>query len=203
MKNLSEKEHEALKIIRNSIIHNGSKPTYKKLMELLIYQSPRSINIIIRSLIEKEYLAYDEFGKLKVNNFPEVIINTTVNVPILGQIACGSPNFAEENFEDVVSVSTTLAKPPHAYFILRARGDSMDGRHIYDGNLVLIRKQPTANNGEVTACLINNECTLKEFYKSDEYIILKPNSSNNQHKPIILTCDFTILGVMVKVLPEI
>jgi len=202
MNDLNKKELEALKIIRNSIVHNGSKPTYNKLMELLDYKSPRSVNIIIRSLTEKGYLKNDEFGKLNVENYPEFIETTTINVPVLGQIACGQPILADEKYGETIAISTMIAKPPHTYYVLRTRGDSMDKRGINDGDLVLIRKQPTANNGQVVVGLIDNDCTLKEFYKNNDYIILKPNSFNSEYKPMLLTSDFTILGVMVDVLPQ-
>ncbi|MGV8019130.1 MAG: transcriptional repressor LexA [Ignavibacteria bacterium] len=202
MDDLNKKELEALKIIRNSLIHNGSKPTYKKLMELLNYQSPRSVNLIIRSLTDKGYLKIDEFGRLNVEKYPEVIETYTAEVPVLGQIACGQPIFAYENYEETITISTMIAKPPHKYFVLKARGDSMDKRGIKDGDLVLIKRQPTANNGQIVAGLIDKDCTLKEFYKNDDYIILKPNSSNSENKPFILTSDFTILGVMIAVLPQ-
>jgi repressor LexA len=202
MEDLNKKELEALKIIRNSIIHNGSKPTYKKLMELLDYQSPRSVNMLIHSLTEKGYLKNDEFGRLNVDKYPEFIETTTINVPVLGQIACGQPILADENYGETITISTMIAKPPHTYYVLRARGDSMDKRGINDGDLVLIKKQPTANNGQVVVGLIDNNCTLKEFYKNNDYIILKPNSFNSENKPMLLTSDFTILGVMVDVLPQ-
>ncbi|HEY5123678.1 MAG TPA: transcriptional repressor LexA [Ignavibacteria bacterium] len=204
MEDLNKIEIEALRHIRNSLIHTGNKPTYRKLMELLGYKSPRSINQIIHSLIKKRYLLLDENNKINISE--NVILENqteTIDIPLIGQIACGQPNFAEENFERFISVSTMLAKPPYKYFILRARGDSMDKKGIKEGTLVLIRQQATARNGEVVAGLINNECTLKEFYREQNFIILKPNSTNSIHEPIILTSDFTIMGVQITNLPDI
>lgn len=203
MDDLNNKELEALKHIRNSIIHNGYKPTYRRLMDLLNYQSPRSVNLIIRSLTNKGYLTHDEFGRLQVQKYPDIIETKTVNVPMLGHISCGYPNLAEQNIESYFTISTMLAKPPHQYFILEAHGDSMDKKGIQNGSLVLIRKQPTARDGETVAALIDGNCTLKEFYKKDDFIILKPNSFNTENKPILLTSDFTILGVMLAVLPQV
>lgn len=203
MENLSIKEIEALRNIRNEIIHNGKKPTYKFLMNILGFKSPRSVNQIIHSLINKGFLSIDDnnkvgLGKVEIENCTEI-----VEVPLIGQIACGQPNFAEENIERYISVSTQLAKPPYKYFILKTRGDSMDKKGIFNGSLVLIKQQPTAKNGEVIAALINNDCTLKEFYREQNFIILKPNSNNPDHQPILLTNDFTVMGVMVSVLPDL
>ncbi len=203
MEDLNKKEIEALKLIRNSIVHTGDKPTYKKLMELLNYQSPRSINLIIRSLTDKGYLQTDENGKLAIRKYNENEFTKTVSIPVIGQVSCGALNFSEENYEYTIEVSTLLAKPPYKYFILKTFGDSMDKRNINPESLILIRMQPTASNGEVVVALVNGECTLKEFYKEGDFIILKPNSFNLEHKPIILTSDFTILGVLVTVLPKL
>jgi len=204
MNDLNNKEFEALRLIRNAIVHTGTKPTYRELMDFLNYKSPRSINQIIHSLIEKKYLYVGEDKCLKVSEqFKLEPQAETVSVPLLGQIACGQPNFADENFERSIEISTMLAKPPHKYFILRTRGDSMDKKGIIDGNFVLIRQQSTARNGEIVAGLINNECTLKEFYREQNFILLKPNSNNPIHKTILLTNDFTIMGVVVSILPEL
>lgn len=203
MDNLNKKEFEALKYIRNSLIHNGRKPTYQRLMDLLNYKSPRSVNLIMRSLIEKGYLAKDEFGALQVLKYPEIIETKTIKVPLVGHISCGHLQFAEEHIEKYLTVSTMLAKPPYKYFILRANGHSMNKTGIEDNDLVLIRKQPTARNGEIVAALVDDTCTLKTFYKNENFIILKPNSTSKEYTPILLTNDFTILGVMVMVIPEI
>lgn len=141
--------------------------------------------------------------ELRVEKYPDTIDTRTLKIPLVGNISCGSPNIAEQNIESYFSISTLLAKPPHKYFVLRTRGDSMDKKGIQNGSLVLIRQQPTARDGEIVAALIDNDCTLKEFYRSEDYIILKPNSFNTEHKPILLTSDFTILGVMIAVLPEL
>lgn len=203
MDNLNKKELEALKFIRNAVIHTGNKPTYKKLMELLNYQSPRSVNLIIRSLIEKGYLVTDKTGKMQVNKYPLITEIKTVDIPLLGHISCGAINIAEQNVVDMIPISTMIAKPPSSYFILRTYGDSMNKRGIQNDDLVLIRQQPSARNGDIVVAQVNDECTLKEFYIKDDFIILKPNSDNSKHKPIILTSDFTVLGVLVTVLPQL
>ena len=121
----------------------------------------------------------------------------TVDVPLVGTVACGVPMLAEENIEAMISVSINLARPPHKYFLLRAKGDSMDKKGINDGDLVLIRQQPIAENGDAVVALVDNEATIKEFHVFDEAIVLKPRSRNSQHKPIILTKDFQIQGIVV------
>ena len=124
----------------------------------------------------------------------------TIEVPLVGTCSCGTPLLAEENIEEMIPVSTKIAKPPYRYFILRASGDSMNRAGINGGDLVLVRQQMTANNGDNVVALIDNEATIKEMQISDKEIILKPKSTSKQHKPIILSRDFRIQGVVIKVM---
>ncbi|HUV30703.1 MAG TPA: transcriptional repressor LexA [Acidobacteriota bacterium] len=124
----------------------------------------------------------------------------TVDVPLVGSAPCGTPVFADENIEGVFPVSTKLARAPYRYFLLRAIGDSMNQKGIQDGNLVLVRQQPSAENGDRVVALIDEEATIKEFHRTSNAIILKPKSTNKQHQPIILTNDFQILGVVQTVI---
>ncbi|MBP7791589.1 MAG: repressor LexA [Candidatus Goldbacteria bacterium] len=127
----------------------------------------------------------------------------TINVPVVGKVSCGSPMFAVENIETTISVSTKIAKPPYKYFLLKAKGDSMNLAGINDGNLVLVRQQQTARNKDIVVALIDDEATIKEYNVARDKIILKPLSSNPAHKPIILTNDFIVQGVVVSTIPEI
>jgi repressor LexA len=110
---------------------------------------------------------------------------------------------AEENIEGVYPVSTVLARPGARYFLLRARGDSMDEAGIDDGDLLLVRQQQTAQKGDRVVALIDDEATVKEFSRTAEAIVLKPCSSNRSHRSIILTQDFRVLGVVIAVLSDI
>ena len=127
----------------------------------------------------------------------------TVNVPLVGTVACGIPILADENIEAMIPVSTDLAKPPAKYFLLRAKGDSMDLSGINDGDIVLVRQQPTATAGDAIVALIDDEATIKEFHPSPRTIVLKPKSKNREHRPIVLTKDFRIQGVVVTAIPNL
>jgi len=125
----------------------------------------------------------------------------TVKVPLLGDVACGTPIFAEENIEAFIPVSDKLIKSSYRYFILRASGDSMDDAGINDGDLVLIRQQQIAKNGDKVVALIDDEATIKEFHNNGNMIVLKPRSKNSTHQPIVLTTDFRIQGIVETVIP--
>jgi len=122
-------------------------------------------------------------------------------VPVVGKVSCGLPIYAEENIDTYVSVSTVIAKPNNEYFILYADGDSMNEAGINSGDMVLIKQQNGANDGDLVVALIDDEATIKEFNKRNNMIILKPKSSNKEHQPIILTTDFRIQGIVVDVIP--
>lgn len=100
-------------------------------------------------------------------------------IPILGTIACGEPILAEENFESYTRASEEI----HADFALRCKGYSMTPRFV-DGDIVLIRKQPMVENGQIAAVLIDSEATLKRVYINDNQIVL--SAENPDFSPIIL-----------------
>lgn len=122
----------------------------------------------------------------------------TVEVPLLGTIACGVPFLAEQNIKTRIPISAKMLRPNYQYFLLHALGDSMNKAGINDGDLVLIRQQQTAENGDKVVALIDDEATIKEFHYGGDMIILKPKSTNSKHQPIILTKDFKIQGVVEK-----
>ena len=101
------------------------------------------------------------------------------SVPLLGTIACGEPITAVENIEDYVAKPESI----DADFALRCKGDSMVDARIFDGDIVYIHQQPTVNNGEIAAVLIDDEATLKRVYISDGTITLMP--ANQKYPPLI------------------
>lgn len=93
-------------------------------------------------------------------------------VPVIGRIACGTPILAEENVEDYAELDVRV----RADFALRCHGDSMINAHIFDGDLVFIRKQPDVENGEIAAVVIDGEATLKRVYKYPNRLELRPEN---------------------------
>lgn len=107
------------------------------------------------------------YGYDSTNNI--IPLPKTKLVPLLGTIACGTPIFAEENVESMVSVPEQI----RADFALRCKGDSMIGARIFDNDIVYIQKQNTVENGEIAAVLINDEATLKRFYRYGNTVVLR------------------------------
>lgn len=121
-------------------------------------------------------------------------------IPILGRIAAGAPIYAEENIE---GYTFTDLNGGAEYFALRVRGDSMNAVRIYDGDIVIIRRQDIVENGEIAAVLIDDQdATLKRFSRTGDIVTLMPQSTNPVHQPFVFDLKKTnvkILGLVVKV----
>lgn len=196
--NLTSKQLEALRHIRNSVAHTGKAPSVRNIMNALGYQSPRSASLVIDELIKKGLIRKRKNGNIQlVRDIDGRLYHAqTVDVPLVGAVACGTPILAQENIEGYLPVSTRLAKSNHKYFLLRAVGDSMNKAGINDGDLVLIQQQPMAEEGDIVVALIDDGATVKKFHYADRAVVLKPLSSNKKHKPIILTEDFQVQGIV-------
>lgn len=202
---ISGNELKAVHQIRNSLMHKGRSPSVRELMTSMGYRSPRSAVLVIDKLIKKGVLRRKPDGAIQfIKNLDDDKTRAqTVNVPLIGSVACGMPILAEENIEGVIPVSVKLAKPPARYFLLKAKGDSMNLKGINDGDLLLIRQQTTAQNNDIVVALIDDAATIKEFHRAGEVVVLKPCSKNKQHQPIVLTKDFQVQGVVVTSIPRI
>lgn len=193
------REVKAIRSIRNSIAHRGRTPSVRELMVALGYKSPRSAQLILRRLEEMGIILRTEPRGYQLLTDPTLgpTHEKTVNVPLVGSVACGMPILAQENVEAYFPVSTALARPGSRYYFLRAVGDSMNEAGIVSDDFVLVRQQQTASDGDKVVALIDEEATIKEYHRDKGFVILKPRSKNKTHKPIILSDDFQIQGVVV------
>lgn len=198
--NLSDKDKKAFALIRNKIIHYGESPTLREINEVTRGKSPRSASLVIDRLVESGLIKKSGRNLILANTYSESSVST-IDIPLVGSVACGTPIFAEENIQTYIPISTRMAQKGSKYFLLRASGDSMDEAGINSGDLLLIRQQDSAENGDKVVALINDEATVKVFEKTRDAVILRPKSKNKNHKPIILTDNCMIQGVVVAVLP--
>jgi len=120
-----------------------------------------------------------------------------VAIPLIGSVACGSPLLAQENIEGYIPVDPRLVRgDPGRFFFLRAHGDSMTAAGIDDGDLLLVESRVTADPGEIILALIGDEATVKLYKPGRDYAVLAPKSHNPSHRPIIMTSDCRIQGVV-------
>lgn len=117
---------------------------------------------------------------LKIKNIEDILQIQTQKIPLIGDIACGVPNLAEENFESYVELGADV----RADFALRCHGDSMINARILDGDIVFIKKQDYIDNGEIAAVLVDDEATLKRVYITDTTITLL--AENTAYPPTII-----------------
>lgn len=200
---LSAKAREALRHIRNSVMHTGKVLSVRDLMGSMDYKSPRSALLLMQELEQGGFLrkrSDGSYSMLKdIDNSDDSV--QTVNVPLVGTVTCGVPILAQENIEAMISVSTALAKPGSKYFMLRAKGDSMNEAGINDRDLILVRQQNTAENGQAVVALIDDEATVKEFNRKGNFVTLSPRSSNKKHQPIIVTDELRVQGIVIATIP--
>lgn len=117
-------------------------------------------------------------------------------IPIIGTIAAGTPILAEENIEDYFVIDNRV----NADFGLKVKGDSMINANIYNGDIAFIRKQPTLENGEIGAILLDDEATLKRFSKTDNSVVLQAENPNMTDWPRVYTDgNISVLGKLVGV----
>ena len=116
-----------------------------------------------------------------ITTIPGIFIPKKKRLPMLGDIACGEPIFAEESFEGYIEIEDCI----NADFCLRAKGDSMIGARIMDGDIVIVKKQDMVQNGEIAVVLIDDEATLKRayFYPDKNKLILNPE--NPKYEPLV------------------
>ena len=155
---------------------------------------------MLKRLNKRGLLSYKD-GIVRLSVKTPVFGEQTVEVPLVGSVACGFPTLAEQNPEALIPISTKIARPGHDYFLLRARGTSMNKSGIQDGDFVLVRKQQTAEEGQKVVALVNDNATIKHFHREREVVVLRPNSTQIKHRPIVLSDEFIIQGVVVTTLP--
>lgn len=200
--NLSESDKKAYSLIRGKLLREGKKPTLREINEVTGGKSPRSATIVIDRLVRMGLLK--KVGdNLRLTEVPVLNPSSieTVDIPLVGTVTCGLPMLAQENIEAFISISTNLAKKGSQYFLLRASGDSMNNAGIQDRDILLIKQQNTADSGQMVVALINDEATVKLFERTGSAIILRPKSTNAKYKPIIVTDNCQIQGIVVAVLP--
>lgn len=195
-------DREGYLYILNSFIRTGKQPSLQAIANALEYRSKRSAQLMLDRLAEKGLLKYHD-GKIElVQDSTFRTGESTVSIPLVGDVSCGPLVLAEQNVEDHIDVSTQLARPGYKYFILRAKGESMDLSGIDDGDLVLVRQQATANEGDRVVALVNDEASIKHFHREKGLVILRPNSTDKTIKPIILSEAFVVLGLVITTLPN-
>ena len=169
----------------------GKSPSFREIMRALNLGSLATVQRYVRALQKSDRLEVTNTGNIQP--LPQLEEGSTTVIPLIGEIACGEPIFAVENIEESYAFPKSLFGDGEL-FMLRAKGNSMIDAGINKGDLVVLRRQTTADDGEIVAALIDGEATLKRLFHRDGKIVLHPE--NKRMKDMVLdSCD--VQGVLV------
>lgn len=200
---LTKKQKMILDFINNFQDTNGYPPTVRDICIGVGLRSTATVFTHLKNLEEKGVLTKSSsknraISVVKESPSKEVPSNQAENtgvfeIPLLGKVAAGSPILAVENIERTFPLPMDMATNKEM-FMLKVQGESMINSGILDGDYIIVSRQPTAENGEKVVAMINDEVTVKTFYKENGYFRLQPE--NDAMEPIIVT-QLTILGKVV------
>jgi repressor LexA len=197
MTTLTAKQHAILKYLSKSYEENGFPPTLRELCSHFNLQSPNTARFHLKALQDKGYIKIHQ-GKNRGITIIKAGPMTGKQIPILGKIAAGAPILAVENMAGSIECDRSFFGYPEC-FSVQVDGDSMINAHVQDGDYVIIRPQEQAQNGDIVAALVENEVTLKYYYKYRNHVELRP--ANDKYSPLVFTKHsaeaLRILGVMV------
>ncbi len=202
----TDKQQKVLDYVKEQIKREGYAPSVREICKALDLKSTSTVHGYL-SRLEKKGLIQKAALKPRTlrivdeedDEKPFYTSKEMVDVPIVGKVTAGLPILAVENIEDTFPLPIDFVGNSET-FMLRVRGDSMIDAGILDGDLVLVKKQNNAENGDIVVALIEDEATVKKFYKEKNYIRLQPQ--NQFMQPIIVpTC--TILGKVAGVFRKI
>ena len=194
---LNEKQKEVYDFLLEFTKTNGYPPSVREICKAVSLKSTSTVHGHLKRL-EKKGLIYRDPTKPRAIVINEISLNNnainTLKIPIVGNITAGMPILATENIDGSFEISLNSIKHDNNLFALKVQGHSMINAGINDGDLAIIEQCNFADNGKIVVALINDEATLKTFYKEKNHIRLQPE--NNSMEPIIVT-DCSILGVLV------
>ena len=207
---LTDRQKQILDCIRIAIRDTGYPPSVREIGEITGLKSPSSVHSHLKALTRKGYLTRNGSSAraLVVNEdllddelsvhaddvieetADEEALRNVVAVPLVGRVAAGAPILAEENIEDTMGLPKQLVGDENS-FMLTVSGESMIEAGILDGDVVVVKEQNTANNGDIVVAMIDDSATVKTFYREADCIRLQPQNSSMEP---IYTTDAVILG---------
>ena len=202
---LTERQHQTLQFIAETTGERGYPPSVREICDAMGLASSSTAHSHLQALQRKGYLRIDPTKPRAI----EVLFDPDTglaagrrparSVPLLGRVAAGTPVLAQENVEDIYPMPADLVGDGNV-FMLEVAGDSMIDAAICNGDYVVVRQQPNAENGEIVAAMLDGEATVKTFQRKSGKVWLLPH--NEQYDPID-GADATILGKVTAVLRRV
>ena len=202
MTKLSKRQQDILDFIKNEVQEKGYPPSVREIGEAVGLASSSTVHGHLARLESKGIIRRDPtkpraieiLKPSKVNNVPT---SSVTNVPVIGKVTAGQPITAIENVDEYFPLPDRIASPDDNVFMLEVMGDSMIEAGILNGDMVIVKQQQTANNGDIVVAMTEeDEATVKRFFKEKDYIRLQPE--NSMLNPIILR-HVSILGKVIGV----
>ena len=196
MEKITKRQEDVLNYIKKYVVEHGFPPSTREIGAALGLSSPATVHTHLKKLedagcIRKTNSKFRTIEIIGDNEYADKS-EELVKVPLLGKITCGSPIEAIETPDEWFSIPASLIPAKEVVFTLKASGDSMINKGIYDGDIIIVQKQNVARNGDVVVAMTDEgEVTLKTFYKEKDHIRLQPE--NDTMDPIILY-NCSILG---------
>lgn len=202
---ITRRQQAVLDCIESFIQEHGYGPTVREVCEKLGLSSPSTVHVHLKALEDKGLIHRDPLksrsitlsspteSSVDVSSVVGSSYENTVKLPLLGDVAAGTPILAEENITDIISLPTEIVGDS-ASFLLSVHGDSMIEAGINDGDYIVVKEQPVANNGDIVVALIDDGATVKRFYREHDHIRLQPENSSMD--PIIVR-ECSIVGKVV------
>ncbi len=192
-KKLTDKQKQILEYLKECILKKGYPPAVREICEAVNLRSTSSVHSHLETLEKKGYIQRDPAKPRAIeicDDSFQMVRTEMVSIPVVGNVAAGAPIFAEQNIEGYFPIPSDYV-PSGETFSLRVRGTSMINAGIFDGDQIFVQACNTAENGDIVVALINDEATVKTFYKENGHIRLQPE--NDTMEPIIVD-DCMILG---------
>lgn len=199
LKPLTAKQKSVLDYLKKEIAEKKYPPSIRDICSALGLSSTSSAHLYLKVLEEKGYIRRDPTKPRAI----EVLIpkddivyynKKTFNVPIVGEVTAGKPILAEENIEGYFPLPLDFFPNSEGNFMLRIKGDSMINAGMFDGDYILVRQQRDAQNGDIVVALLQDEATVKRFFRENGSIKLQPENEN--YDPVYID-DIIILGRVI------
>jgi repressor LexA len=189
------KQLEIYEFMKSHILLKGYPPSVREICEAVGLKSTSTVHGHLERLEKKGLIRRDPTKPRAIELIKDRSTKKEmIDIPVVGKVTAGLPILAVENIEDTFSIPLNYVKSNNEVFMLNVSGESMIEAGILDGDLAMIEKVSTAENGEIVVALIDNEATLKRFYKEIDHIRLQPE--NCSMKPIIVK-DCQIIGKLI------
>ena len=202
---ISEKQYQIFKFIVDTIKNIGYPPSVREIAKAVSLSSSATVHSHLKKLEELGYIRRSKGSSRAIEILNSAYkpqdntsnLNNVILIPIVGNVAAGTPILAQENIEEYFPVSSDFIKDSSDVFMLKVKGDSMINAGILDRDYIIVRKQEIARNGEIIVALLEDEATVKRFLKTDKAI--KLISENDFMKPIVVE-DVRIVGKVIGVI---